>query len=387
MPLASDEHKEFWACLALKHTRGVGPRTWKRLLEAYGNAYDAVMDVASWHARGLARQPLADALRGDAWRAPAREEWDAVRRLGCGVLLHASPSYPQRLREIPDPPLFLYAQGECALLGAPAVAVVGTRQSTPYGREAAHELCLGLSRAGIVIVSGLAYGIDRQAHLAGLEGVGGSIAVLGAGLDSAYPAGNADVRAGLRSKGLLLTEYPPGCAPEARNFPVRNRIISGLSLGVVVVEASEKSGSMITARQALEQGREVFAVPGPRAAHNYSGCFTLINQGAKLICSSDDVLRELAPLLRPWRIAIPEPASPAAGLSSPTATQPAAPRQVELEGDEGRLFAALRQDGQLHIDTLGQRLDWEAARVSRILLLLEMRGLVRQLPGMIYSVV
>ncbi len=386
MPLASDEHKEFWACLALKHTRGVGPRTWKRLLDAYGNAYDAVMDAASWHARGLARQPLADALRSDAWRAPAREEWDAVRRLGCGVLLHASPSYPQRLREIPDPPLFLYAQGECALLDAPAVAVVGTRQSTPYGREAAHELCLGLSRAGIVIVSGLAYGIDRQAHLAGLEGVGGSIAVLGAGLDSAYPAGNADVRAGLRSKGLLLTEYPPGCAPEARNFPVRNRIISGLSLGVVVVEASEKSGSMITARQALEQGREVFAVPGPRASQNYTGCFTLINQGAKLICSSDDVLRELAPLLRPWRIAIPEPTPQTSG-HAPATPQPAAPRQVELEGDEGRLFAALRQDGQLHIDTLGQRLDWEAARVSRILLLLEMRGLVRQLPGMIYSVV
>ena len=188
MPLSKDEQKEFWACLALKHTRGVGPRTWKRLLDAYGTAYRAVMDAAFWPAKRLARQTVSDELRNESWRAPAQEEWEAVRRMGCSVLLHSSPHFPEHLREIPDPPLYLYAQGELTLLEGPAVAVVGTRQSTNYGREATRELCLGLSNAGVTIVSGLAYGIDRQAHMAGLQGVGGSIAVLGAGLDSGYPA-------------------------------------------------------------------------------------------------------------------------------------------------------------------------------------------------------
>jgi len=387
MSLNEQERKEFWACLALRHTRGLGPRTWKRLLECYGSAYDAVMQARSWVSRGVAREPVQQTLLSEAWRPRAREEWDAARRLGCGVLLFTSEFYPQRLREIPDPPLYLYAQGDASLLQSPGVGVVGTRRSSPYGREATRELCLGLSRSGVTIVSGLAYGIDRHAHLAGLEGPGSSIAVLGAGLDIDYPSGNADVRALLAEKGLVLTEYPPGCCPEPRNFPVRNRIISGLSLAAIVVEASQKSGSMITARQAMEQGREVFAVPGPRGSANHAGCFWLINQGARLVCSAEDVLRELAPLLDHWRTGAGEPLAAARQAPAPEAAPvPATAPPPALDGDQGAVMGLLSRES-LHIDLLGERLGWDAGRVSRTLLLLEMEGLVQQLPGMIYSAV
>ena len=397
MSLSQEERKEFWAALALRHTKGLGPRTWKRLLAAYGGALPALQAAGQWNARDLARQPLAEAVQSGQWRPAALEEWEAVRGLGCGVLLYTSPLYPQRLREIPDPPLYLYAQGDASLLRTPGVGVVGTRRSTAYGREAAKTLCSELSQSGVTIISGLAYGIDRQAHLSGLEHAGSSIAVLGAGLDVDYPAGNADVRRLLRGKGLVLTEYPPGACPEPRNFPVRNRIISGLSL----VEASEKSGSMITARQAMEQGREVFAVPGPMGSANYMGCFWLINQGAKLVCSAEEVLRELGPQLAAWRhgagpampvAGVPNQATPPAlarkpGNDAAVAARPSPPTPTDLDPEERSVLAALSAEATLHIDSLGERLGWEAGRVSRALLLLEMRGLVRQLPGMVYGVV
>lgn len=404
LTLADTEQKEFWACLALRHTQGIGPRTWKRLIEGFGSAYQAVMQYKEWGARKLAREGLAETLATDAWRERARQEWDAVRESHCRLLLHTSPYYPRRLWEIPDPPLYLFAQGDASLLGAPSVGVVGTRQSTVYGRDTTCELCTGLSKAGLTIVSGLAYGIDRQAHISALEGPGSSIAVLGAGLDVNYPAGNADVRTRLGQKGLVLTEYAPGVTPEPRNFPVRNRIISGLSLGVIVVEASEKSGSMITARQALDQGREVFAVPGPRGSKNHKGCFWLINQGAKLICSAEEVLQELAPLLKEWRLNAPaaaverrdrfeeqeEAVSPPELF--PVHTAPSAQSQKkdvpqDLDPEQRDLLHVLQETGELHIDMLAEKLAWDAPRVSRTLLLLEMRGLVRQQPGMIYSIV
>jgi len=156
MSLTEQEQKEFWASLALRHTKGLGPRSWKRLLEAYGTAYDAVMQADSWTAQGLVRPSLQQALLSDSWREQARAEWDAARHLGCGVLLYTSAMYPQRLREIPDPPLYLYAQGDASLLQTPGIGVVGTRRSTAYGREAAQELCKGLSGFGVTIVSGLA---------------------------------------------------------------------------------------------------------------------------------------------------------------------------------------------------------------------------------------
>lgn len=397
MSLTPDEQKEYWASLALRHTQGLGPRSWKRLLAAYHSAYAAFKDARHWAGQGLTRPAVAQAVINEAWRTSAQAEWEAVRDLGCGVLLYTSMHYPQQLREIPDPPLYLYAQGDASLLRTPGVGVVGTRQSTRYGRDTTRELCSALSKWGVTIISGLAYGIDRQAHISGLDGLGSSIAVLGAGLDSVYPAGNADVRARLNRKGLVLTEYAPGVRPEPRNFPVRNRIISGLSLGIIVVEASEKSGSIITAKQAIEQGREVFAVPGPRGSSNHTGCFWLINQGAKLICNARDVLRELEPQLKHWcrnentalfteRREMLEQA-PLRREKPQQAASPAPPAIPEgLNEEEHALFVILRPQN-LHIDDLGRRLDWDSGRVSRVLLLLEMRGVVRQLPGMIYGIV
>jgi DNA processing protein len=387
------QRNEFWASLALKHTRGIGPRTWKRLCAEYGGPYQAVMNAANWPARKLASAKQAEELRSQAWRATARQEWEHALASDFELLLWTDPRYPEHLREIPDPPLYLYCAGDLSLLANPCVALVGTRNSTAYGRDATRDIGAALSAAGVTIVSGMAYGIDRQAHLAGLSGLGGSIAVLGAGLDIDYPAGNSDVRALLLESGLLVSELAPGAPAEPRNFPVRNRIISGLSLGVTVMEASLPSGSMITARLAMEQGREVFAVPGPRDSNMHLGCFELINQGAKLVCSAEDILRELAGQLGPC--ATPKPsggkttkrpkAHPA--KASPPQPQPdehSAPHEADLTPDERDILDALRDATRLHIDALGERLGWEPSALSRALVLLELRGVVRQLPGMIY---
>ncbi len=374
--MTDDQRREFWACLALKHTKGVGPRLWKKLLGHYGSAYTAVKDVKGWKAKGLASSAQIDAYRTEDWREKARCEWDETGRSGCGLLLLSDPLFPERLRQIPDPPICLYYAGDKGLLENPCVAMVGTRRSSAYGEQAAREIGEALSQAGLTIVSGLAYGIDRHAHLAGLSGIGSSIAVIGAGLNQAYPAGNQDVRTQLLQKGLILSEFSPDARAEPHNFPIRNRIISGLSLGVIVLEAPMRSGSLITSRQALEQGREVFAVPGPRGSKNHTGCFELINQGAKLVCSADDVLRELHALLSGYD-----------QISSPDKTQdksPVAPPE-DLAPDARQLFALLQRSGQaMHIDSICRELGWDAGKTSGALLLLELRGLIIQQPGMQY---
>lgn len=255
------------------------------------------------------------------------------------------------------------------------------------------------------MVSGLAAGIDRQAHQSALAYVGSSIAVLGAGLDVHYPPENEDLRRVLEAKGLVLTEFGPGTRPEARNFPFRNRIISGLSLGVLVAEAAARSGSLITARLAGEQGREVFALPGPLGQPTFAGCHRLIKQGAALVESAEDIIRtlryqfaaELAqvpsklpgqeasataprPVLRPAAQRLAEAAAAAAPAEPAAQELPA-----NLTEDERSLLALLTSDGKLHIDSLIQSLDADSAAVSRRLLVLEMQGLVRQWPGMYYS--
>ncbi len=378
--MTDDQRCEYWACLALKHTKGVGPRLWKKLLAHYGSAYAAVKDVKNWKVRGLASSAQMGTFRTEAWRDKARCEWDAAIRSNCGLLLLSDPLFPERLRQIADPPISLYYLGDTSLLENPCVAMVGTRRSSAYGEQAAREIGEALSRAGLTIVSGLAYGIDRHAHLAGLSDIGSSIAVIGAGLNQTYPAGNQDVRAQLLRKGLILSEFSPDARAEPHNFPIRNRIISGLSLGVVVLEAPMPSGSLITSRQALEQGREVFAVPGPRGSKNHTGCFELINQGAKLVCSAEDVLRELHPLLAGYG------QTPAVNTEPDKAPPPDAVRPPEdLAPDARQLFALLQRSGQaMHIDNICRELGWDAGKTSGALLLLELRGLILQQPGMQY---
>ncbi|TLY26283.1 MAG: DNA-protecting protein DprA [Nitrospirae bacterium] len=288
----------------------------------------------------------------------------------------ADERYPAWLRAIHDPPAVLYCDGSVEPGDRQAVAIVGARKATPYGLRVTETLASELSGLGFTIVSGFARGIDAAAHRAALEAGGRTIAVLGCGLDVDYPPGHAPLRAEIAAGGAVLTEFVPGTPPYATNFPRRNRIISGLALGVVVVEATEESGSLITARLALEQGREVFAVPGPLDAPTSRGPHGLIKQGAKLVETVDDVVEELLPqverpLLRPVRAAGPAPA-----CSRRTEAHDLTPGErgvLGLVGKEPR-----------HLDDLTEQSRLPAAEVARILLGLELKLLVHQLPGQQY---
>lgn len=399
--MSLDAAKEFFSCLALRHTPGLGPRSWKSVLSGYESAYDAVSDARHWSSRKLLPRNRVEVFLSEPWRPGAEAEYRAARIFGARVITWFDPKYPKRLREIPDPPVLLYVVGDVSLLRNPSVAVVGARECTLLGLQSVQRISSELSRFGITVVSGLAAGIDRQAHMAGLSGIGSSIAVLGAGLDVHYPPENEDVRQALEQRGLVVSEFGPGTRPEARNFPYRNRIISGLSLGVLVGEAAARSGSLITARLASEQGREVFALPGPLGQPTFAGCHRLIKQGAALVESAEDIVRTLRYQFSAELMRVPKalpvqaqaaPAQPAAQTAypRPPAAPPPAPAQPKtlpesLTDDERTLLAGLTQEGKVHIDSLIQALGWESHIVSRRLLVLEMQGLVRQWPGMYYS--
>lgn len=304
---------ELWAALALRHSPGIGPRTVRRLLAGFGSALAAVQAAngggREWAQAGV-RPHMAAPVAEGRWREAARQEWDAVRMCRCAILLWTDPRYPARLREVPDAPALLYCRGDASLLANHAVAVVGSRLSSRAGRGVAADIAYSLSSAGVTVVSGLARGIDREAHVAALEEVGSTIGVLGTGIDVVYPPEHADVFARMESTGLLLSEYAPGTLPLPGHFPVRNRIISGLSVGVLVVEAAARSGSLITARLALEQGREVYAVPGPATAQYTCGCRGLIEQGARPVSTAEEVLADLAPVLGMELAALAAPCPP-----------------------------------------------------------------------------
>ncbi|HCG03766.1 MAG TPA: DNA-protecting protein DprA [Desulfovibrio sp.] len=304
---------ELWAALALRHSPGIGPRTVRRLLAGFDSALAAVQAAngggREWAQAGV-RPHMAAPVAEGRWREAARQEWDAVRGCRCAILLWTDPRYPARLREVPDAPAVLYCRGDASLLANHAVAVVGSRLSSRAGRGVAADIAYSLSSAGVTVVSGLARGIDREAHVAALEEVGSTIGVLGTGIDVVYPPEHADVFERMESTGLLLSEYAPGTLPLPGHFPVRNRIISGLSVGVLVVEAAARSGSLITARLALEQGREVYAVPGPATAQYTCGCRGLIEQGARPVSTAEEMLADLAPVLGMELAALAAPCPP-----------------------------------------------------------------------------
>lgn len=403
-----DLHKEFFACLALKHTPRLGPKVWRELFARYPSAYEAVQDARSWVALELAAPKLAEACASEVWRVDAEKEYREARREGMDVVTWFDPRFPARLKEIADPPAMLYVRGDTSLFDNPGVAVVGARECTRLGLETAGRVSAQLSKIGITVVSGLALGIDRQAHLGGLSGIGGSIAVLGCGLDIDYPTDNFDVRRELDRRGLVVTEFGPGVRPRAGHFPVRNRIISALSLGVLVAEAAHNSGSLITARLAGEQGRDVFAVPGPIGQPTFTGCHQLIKQGAALVESASDIVEILRYDFARELEGVPDPAPAAEGAEpvrerakakrsrkapagsgegrTPARKRPArADRTVmSLTEDELKVLAVLDSADKVHIDGLGRELGWAPAAISRVLLMLEMRGAVKQLPGMWY---
>lgn len=367
------DDQELWACLALQHTDGLGPRTAKQLLTQYHTARSALEDAANWPRRRLTRPGIAQSVVHEHYAAPAEAAWKLIKKMGLQVLLYADPLYPESLRQIADPPLFLFYEGRLDTLLRPALAMVGSRSCSRYGLQAAADIALEVSNAGLSIVSGFALGIDRQSHVWALRGTGKTIAVLGTGPDLVYPARNKDLRESLRQSGLILTEFPPGTPPDPHNFPRRNRIISGLSLGVLIIEAAEQSGSLITARLALEQNREVFALPGPLHLPTYSGCHTLIRQGALLVRNAADILDELAPMLNQEAGAHP------AEANTETELPP------DLSPDEQDLVQTLSRHPNSHIDALTQKLDWESRRVSQALLMLELKGLIQRRSGMYYA--
>src|SRR3989449_3907718 len=287
--------------------------------------------------------------------------------------------YPELLRAIYDPPVVLYCDGVPEPGDRQAVAIVGSRQATPYGFRITETLAGELSALGFTIVSGFARGIDAAAHRAALASGGRTVAVLGCGLDVDYPSGHASLRTEITGSGAVLTEFAPGTAPFATNFPRRNRIISGLALGVVVVEAAEDSGSLITARLALEQGREVFAVPGPIDAQTSRGPHGLLKQGAKLVETVDDIVEELLPQLETMRT----PLSQDFVAMGAGRRRPFAPKPPDLSPEEQVVLRVIGREPR-HLDDLTEQSRLPAAEVARILLGLELKALVHQLPGQQY---
>lgn len=362
----------------------VGPRAATKLLERFGSA-ESVFHATRRELESVRLKPeTVESIIKREFHDKAEEELQTVRALGGDVLILDDGSYPYLLREIADPPITLYVKGDWqACFDAPCVAVVGSRRCSTYGENAAHMLSRDLAEKGICIVSGLARGIDSAAHRAAVEAKGKTIAVLGTGIDNVYPKENARlIEQILDAGGAIVSQFPLATPPLKDNFPYRNRIISGLSLGVLIVEASERSGSLITARLAMEQNREVFAVPGNITSRNSFGTNFLIKDGAKLVQQWQDVVSEL-----PAEISA-EILPPAIEKHSKAESkQP--PQQELLPADltetERKIYKLLTADEPTHFDVLIEASGLKVGDLSTALLGLEIRNVVRALPGKCYS--
>ena len=369
---------ELAAWLRLTETPGVGPVAARQLLAAFGLPQDIFVQPYSALARVLPeRQARALLAAPDAALAALIERTVAwANEPGNAVFTLADRGYPPRLLELTDPPTVLYAKGDVSLLRAAAVGVVGARSATAAGIDNARAFAQALSAASVTIVSGLALGIDAAAHEGALGGPGSTIAVVGTGLGSVYPARNRALAHRVAEAGVIISEYPLGMGARAENFPRRNRLIAGLARGLLVVEAAAQSGSLITARLAAEQGRDVFAIPGSIHSPLAKGCHLLIKQGAKLVETAADILDELgwgrstAPVKRTSRTA---PAEDAVIAQAPVAR--AAPSAAETT-----LLDALGFD-PVDLDTLCERTGQAAAALSAQLLALELDGRVERQPG------
>ncbi len=359
----NDPDLPYW--LAIDRVRGIGPARFSLLMSFFGSAEAAwCADPADWMSAGLDGRAVAS-FTAQRPRIEPQAEADRLTALGFQVLRYVDPDYPHLLAEIPLPPPLLYLRGNLAPADDLAISVVGTRRVTTYGRQVTEQISHELARQGITIVSGLARGVDTCAHRATLSAGGRTIAVLGCGLDLMYPPENAKLAARIAENGAVLTQFPLGTRPEAGNFPARNRLISGLSLGVVVTEAPEGSGALITARCAGEQGRDVFAVPGSIYSKASIGTHRLIQDGAKLVASVDDILSELdLPRLPPSR--------------------------AQLRPDdesEAMVLRLLERGTALHVDELCHSLGLPVSTVSAMLAVLELRGLITLVGPMTYAAV
>lgn len=372
--------EERLAWLALTLTPGLGPRRILRAVENCGHAAPVLSlpltQLEALHFPAEAAQSIA---RGDSARA-AEKEVEALAKTGAVFLTIRDESYPDRLREIFDPPALLWVRGDTALLSLPSIAVVGTRRPTPYGLGMAEMLSRDLAHRGLFILSGMARGVDTAAHKGAIAAKRPTIAVWGTGIDVIYPKENKSLAEQIvATGGAIVSELPLGTFPAPQNFPKRNRILSGMSVGVLVVEAAEFSGTRVTARCALEQNRDVYAVPGNVTNKNAWGPNTLIKQGAKLTATWEDVWEDLPSQIR---VEIEQ----REGLASEPPSAASLFEEAPLPPSEARVLGVLRHDEALQLDEIMEKLEPElsSSEVFTALFELELSGRIRQLPGKNY---
>jgi DNA processing protein len=375
--------------LRLTMVPGVGPLRVAQLLKHFGSA-ERVLGATAAEVAALPRfgGELAGrvaAAAGPEARERTAKAMERLAKLDAVAITPDDLAYPDAFRVLADAPFLLFATGRLELLGNPAVGVVGTREPTDYGRQAAMQLAGDLARAGYTVVSGMAKGIDAAAHAGALGAGGETVGVLGHGIDLTYPRENGRLFAAMRERGLLVTELPPGAEPLSGNFPRRNRLISALSEGVLVVEMAVKSGAQHTVSYALEQGKEVFAVPGPIGSPMSAGTNQLLKEGARLVTSADDILEELRGVGRTTSLRATRNAAAGQPLAFALDAAPAAePVQPDgLAPDEAQAWAALGAE-PLHVDDVAAAAGLAPGGVLAALLGLELRGAVEQLPGKRY---
>ncbi len=357
---------ELRAFLTLHLVPGLGPRLTAALLKHFGSAAAVLRaDAAQLRQVPHIGPKVSEQLRQGIRQADVEAEIARMEEFNVGLLALGTPAYPAPLAEVPDPPHLLYCRGNWQARDAKAIGIVGSRHCTASGRRVAERMAADLVRAGFTVISGLARGIDGAAHRGALQAGGRTVAVLAGGLSKIYPPEHTDLAGEVQASGALITEATMAQQPLPDMFPARNRLISGLSRAVVVVEAAERSGALITARHAGEQGREVFAVPGPVDSQASAGTLQLIRQGARLVRGAEDILEDLEGIAVPESQAVVEP-------------------PPELDEQQRRIWEFLA-DGPRHIDDLTRGLGLGVPEASRLLMTLEMKKVVRRLPGSQYE--
>jgi DNA processing protein len=379
--IAGQQAQLYW--LALHLVPGLGTRNALKLIRHFGDP-QRIFHASLSELRACGELPLAvaESIHSGITFEDASAEADKAKTIQAEIIPFSDPRYPQRLKEIFDPPILLYARGRAELLASHQVAVVGTRRPTPYGRAVAQRLSRELAQAGLTIVSGMARGVDTCAHQGALEAGGSTLAVLGNGVDVCYPRENRKLMDQIGERGLVVSEFPLSSTAFPQNFPIRNRIISGLAYAVLVVEGAQYSGSLITARLALEQGRDVLAVPGNITSKPSWGPNLLIKDGAKLIQEASDVVEELPLAVRRELAHAAEQKPPQLANVETFPTQQASLWQEPSSPLGKKLLALLQVDISQHVDEIIRHCEPASpAQVLSVLSELELFGLVKQLPG------
>jgi len=362
--------------LALTLTPGVAARLSARLLREFGSPDDVFRaSPAQLRACSLSAETAQAVVKKEAFKRAEKELAHLRKMDGCRLLHWTEPEYPQTLLQIYDPPVLLYVRGDAQVLNAPSISIVGTRKPTLYGTQMAERLGRDLASRGLAIVSGLARGIDAIGHQGALAAKGRAIGVLGTGINVCYPKENKKLYDRVLERGAIISEFPLHTHPAPENFPIRNRVVAGMPLGVVVVEGAEYSGSLITARLAMEFGREVFGVPGNVTQEVSFAPNQLIKQGAKLVTSAEDIIEELP---TPVRAALVKAEQPETEHRNRLLEQ-------SLEGAAKKLYELLQVDQPVHIDDIVERSGLNSSEVLATLFEMEMKGIVRQLPGKQFS--